>query len=352
MKKNICGIQQIGIGVKNAQEAWKWYRKVFGMDINVFEDTATAKLMKHYTNGQECERYAALAMNMEGGGGFEIWQHTQKAPKPPVFEVKLGDCGIFVCKMKCRNVKKAFEGHREMDLTILGNLTEDPQGNLHYYLKDPYNNIFEVIEDPNFYMKQKSLTGGVAGVVIGVSNIEKAMKVYADILEYDQIVYFVSGQFQDFADLPGGNEKYRRVLLKHNTSRTGPFSKLLGPTQIELVQPLERDPDKIFRNRIWGELGYIHLCFDLIGMDHLKTECEGKGFPFTVDSANSFDMGTTAGHFSYISDQDGTPIEFVETHKLPVIEKLGWHMNLKGRNPKKSLINWMVKTLQFNRIKD
>ncbi len=36
MEKNICGIQQVGIGVKNAQEAWRWYRDVFGMDINVF----------------------------------------------------------------------------------------------------------------------------------------------------------------------------------------------------------------------------------------------------------------------------------------------------------------------------
>ncbi|NJY63393.1 VOC family protein [Salinimicrobium sp. CDJ15-81-2] len=351
MKKNICGIQQVGIGLKDAREAWKWYRKTFGMDINVFEDTAVARLMLPYTNGQVCERYAALAMNMEGGGGFEIWQHTRLTPNPPVFDVKLGDCGIYICKIKCRNVQKAFEGHMGMGLNIPGGLVKDPEGNLHYYLIDPYNNIFQVVEDSNFYMKQKSLTGGVAGVVIGVSNIEKAMKVYADILEYDRIVYDKTGQFNDFAALPGGKEKYRRVLLKHKP-RTGPFSKLLGPTQIELVQPIERQPDKIFRDRIWGEFGFIHLCFDIVGMDHLRRECNEKGFPFTVDSSDSFDMGTTAGHFSYISDPDGTPIEFVETHKLPIIEKLGWYMNLKDRNTTKPLPDWMVKTLRFSRVRD
>ncbi|MGM0377659.1 MAG: VOC family protein, partial [Bacteroidota bacterium] len=99
-------------------------------------------------------------------------------------------------------------------------------------------------------------------------------------------------------------------------------------------------------------LGFIHLCFDITGMQGLQEECEKKGFPFTVNSADSFDMGTTAGHFSYISDPDGTPIEFVETHKLPIIEKLGWHMNLKKRNPVKPLPDWMVKTLVFSRIKD
>ncbi|WP_430972759.1 VOC family protein [Sunxiuqinia rutila] len=351
MKKNICGIQQVGIGVKDAGAAWKWYRRAFGMDINVFEDTATAKLMLHYTNGKQCDRYAALAMNMEGGGGFEIWQHTSMEPKAPVFDVQLGDCGIFICKMKCRDIQKAYARHQEEGFDLVGSLSYDPQGNKHYYLRDPYNNLFEVVEDQHCFMKQKSVTGGVAGVVIGVSDIDEARKVYSDILQYDQLVYDKTGQFEDLASLPGGAEKYRRVLLKHQP-RTGPFSRLLGPTQIELIQPLERTPRKIFQDRIWGELGYIHLCFDIMGMDLLQKECEQKGFPFTVNSANSFDMGTAAGHFSYISDPDGTPIEFVETHKLPVIEKLGLFINLKGRDPKKSLPDWMLKTLRFNRVKN
>jgi catechol 2,3-dioxygenase-like lactoylglutathione lyase family enzyme len=351
MKKNIVGIQQVGIGVVNAREAWKWYRKVFGMDINVFEDTATARLMKHYTNGQECDRYAALAMNMEGGGGFEIWQHTGRTPQAPVFDVNLGDTGIFITKMKCRDVQKAYAAHQAMGVNVLGGLTADPKGNRHYYLADPYSNIFEVVADPHVYLEQKSETGGVAGVVVGVSDIGEACKVYSDILEYDQVVYDETGVFTDFSALPGGGEKYRRVLLKHKP-RTGPFSKILGPTQIELVQALDRQPDRIFRDRIWGELGYIHLCFDIQGMELLQKECEAKGFPFTVNSADSFDMGVAAGHFSYISDPDGTPIEFVETHKLPIIEKLGWYMNLKGRDPKKSLPDWMVKTLRFSRVKD
>ena len=138
--------------------------------------------------------------------------------------------------------------------------------------------------------------------------------------------------------------------MKHQP-RTRPFSKLLGPTQIELIETIDRKPRKIFQERIWGELGYIHLCFDIQGMNLLKKECEDHGFSFTVNSADSFDMGTTAGHFSYISDLDGTPIEFVETHKLPIIEKLGWYMNLKGRDTKKSLPDWMIKTLTFNRVK-
>lgn len=352
MAKNICGIQQIGVGVRNSEKAWKWYRDQFGMDINVFEDTAIAKLMLPHTDGLTRERYAALAVNLEGGGGFEIWKHTGMDPRDPDFDVQLGDTGIFVSKIKSRQIENAYSLHKKRGLNILSELQTDPSGTRHYFIKDPYNNIFQVVEEMVFYKKQKSVTGGNYGAIIGVSDIDKALPVYDGILDYNEVVYDKTGVFPDLKNLPGGDKSYRRVLLKHKKPRIGPFSNLLGPTQIELVQAIDRKPIKIFRNRIWGELGFIHLCFDIKGMDDLRKECAQKGFKFTVDSAESFDMGVAAGHFSYIEDPDGTLIEFVETHKLPIIKKLGWYMNLKDRDPQKTLPNWMINTMSFGRIKD
>lgn len=355
MKKAICGIQQIGVGVANAKEAWKWYRQQFGMDIKVFEDTAVAKLMLPHTDNQSRERYAALAMNFEGGGGFEIWQHTGMKPQPPIFDIQLGDFGIGICKLKCRDVAKAYTTHKNRGLNILGELSNDPNGNPHYYMKDPYENIFEIVAHDNSYRKQNSLTGGVLGAVIGVSDIEKAKKVYADILEYDEVVYDQSENFNDWLTLPGGEQKYRRVLLRHSKARKGPFSNLLGPSEIELIQPLERQGRKIYENRIWGELGFIHLCFDIINMKALKEECKTKSYPFTVDSTadgNTFDMGQAAGSFAYIADQDGTLIEFVETHKIPIMEKLGIYMDVRKRDQTKPLPDWMLSFMKLSRVKD
>ena len=34
----ISGIQQMGIGVVNVDEAWKWYIDQFGMDCRIFDD--------------------------------------------------------------------------------------------------------------------------------------------------------------------------------------------------------------------------------------------------------------------------------------------------------------------------
>jgi hypothetical protein len=86
-------------------------------------------------------------------------------------------------------------------------------------------------------------------------------------------------------------------------------------------------------------------------MEQLKKECESEGFPFTVDSSDTFDMGEAGGRFSYIEDPDGTWIEFVETHKVPVLKKIGWYINLKNRKPGKSLPNWMLKAMALNRVK-
>jgi catechol 2,3-dioxygenase-like lactoylglutathione lyase family enzyme len=352
MIKNITGIQQVGIGVTDFDEAWKWYRKNFGMDIRVFEDEAIAELMLPYTNGKSRTRRAALAINMQGGGGFEIWQHTGKTPEPHRFEIKIGDYGIFSTKIKTYDVRKVYEQLKQNNIEILGSILKDPVGNEQFYVKDPYNNIFQFVNEPFIYKNDNKINGGVYGVTIGISDFEKAKKVYCDILGYNEVIYDKEGNFDDLASLPGGNEKLRRVLLKHPALRTGPFSKIFGPTQIELIIVKSRKAEKIFKDRIWGDLGFIHLCFDIQGMDALRTECENAGYPFTVDSSKSFDMGEAAGHFSYIADPDGTLIEFVETHKLPIIKRLGWYMNLRNRKQGKSLPKWMINTLKWGRVKD
>jgi catechol 2,3-dioxygenase-like lactoylglutathione lyase family enzyme len=352
MQKIICGIQQIGIGVENYKEAWKWYRINFGMDICIFDDAAIAALMLPYTGGEARQRHAVLAMNMQSGGGFEVWQYTDRIPVSPDFEPQLGDLGIFITKIKSRNVKATYELFKSRNLNLITEVNLSPEGKEHFFLKDPYNNIFEVIFDDYCFKNENKLTGGVYGCAIGVSDVEKAKALYSGILGYDEVVYDVESGFDDTKGIAGGENTFRRVLLKHKEFRQGAFSKFLGPTQIELFQVKDRTPRKIFENRFWGDKGFIHICFDIRGMNALKEECINKGFPFVADSDSSFDMGEAAGHFSYIEDPDGTLIEFVETHKLPIMKKLGWYFNLNNRSQTKPLPDWMLKLLSLNRVKD
>jgi len=353
--KVIAGIQQIGIGVNNLLDAWKWYKNSFGMDVRVFEDEAVADLMLPYTGGEPRKRHAALALNIQGGGGFEIWQYKGRNPLAPAFEIQLGDLGIFAAKIKSKDIQRSFDEIKSLGSGILGEITEAPNGVKHFYVKDPFNNVFEVVEGNSWFHNDKKHGGGTAGAVIGVSNIDRAMKVYSGILGYDKVLYDEEGVFEDMNGVPGCGNTIRRVLLAHSKKRLGGFSRVFGETEIELLEVKDRRAELIFKNRLWGDLGFIHLCFDINGMAALRKECKDSGFPFTVDSATkhseTFDMGEAAGHFSYIEDPDGTLIEFVETHRIPIIKKLGWYINLKGRDPEKSLPNWLLKAMRFNRFR-
>ena len=289
---------------------------------------------------------------MQGGGGLEIWQYTSRTPEPPAQPLLIGDLGINIAKFKSHNVAKAYTDFQRKNIAIIGELSKRPDGSEHFFVSDPYGNICEVVPSTNWFNKNnKVLTGGAYGCTIGVSDIERARTLYSDILGYDQVVYDETGNFSDLEILNGGGQNFRRVLLTHSKERQGAFSKLLGRSEIELIQVIDRTPVKVFADRFWGDIGFIHLCFDINGMAELEDLCTSKGFPFTVNSGD-FDMGEAAGHFAYIEDPDGTLIEFVETHKVPILKKLNWYFNLKNRDPLKPLPNWMIKSMGLGRVKN
>lgn len=350
-KPIIAGIQQMGVGNPSVYDAFAWYRKAFKVDIPIFDEAATAALMLPYTGGEPRDRHAILALSMQGGGGLEIWQYTSRTPEYPKFEVQLGDLGIVMAKIKSKDVTATYEHLKKEGMQVMGELEKMPNGQPHCFVQDPYKNIFEIVPSDDWFTNKTHSTGGVYGGVIGVTDIEKSKHFYKEILGYDKVLYDKQGIFEDWKALPGGKNEFRRVLLTHSKTRKGPFSQLLGKSELELIQVLDRSPRKIFENRFWGDIGFIHLCYDVRNMKAMGELCASFGHPFTVNSGD-FDMGEAAGHFTYIEDPDGTLIEFVEAHKIPIAKKLNWYLDLKKRNPEKALPKWMLKALGLNRVKD
>jgi len=351
------GIQQIGIGVKNLKEAWAWYIRMFGMDCRIFDDETEARFMLPYTGGKPQSRHAILALNLQSGGGFEIWQYKGRTPVVISDEVKIGDLGILSCKMKVKNIDEAHTFFRQNDCELLGEPARDPSGRRTFFMKDPFGNIFQMVGSDKWFMNEKKPTGGSYGAIIGVTDIERSKEIYSGILGYDKVVYDSTGVFTDLTVLPGGSGEFRRVLLHRSKPFSGFFSRIFGQSEIELICSVSNPGKKIYHNRFWGDPGFIHLCYDIWGMDDLRNFCKSKGYPFVVDSkeskqGSSFDMGEAAGHFAYIEDPDGILIEFVESHKLPVIKKIGWYLDLTRRRSYRPLPNWMTKALRFSRVKN
>jgi catechol 2,3-dioxygenase-like lactoylglutathione lyase family enzyme len=281
---------------------------------------------------------------MAGGGGAEIWQSNRPEPLAADFEPQIGDYGIFAVKIKCSNVKQFAE---KQNL----NTTNSPENKPYSWLKDSYGNQLQIVQDNSWFKQNDSLTGGVLGVMIGVSDIDKALNLYQNILQISELIYDETGTFEDLKELNAETKRFRRVLLRKPMNNTGAFSRLLGNVEIELIQALDSTPRKIFDGRSWGDLGFIHVCFDTLDMDTLKKKCDANGFPFTVDSDDTFDMGEAGGRFTYLEDPDGTLIEFVETHRVPILKKIGWYLNLKKRKTQKPLPDWMVSTMGWGKVK-
>lgn len=344
MENLITGIQQIGIGVIDAEKAFNWYNKTFNLNIPLFDDEAEAKLMVKYTAGNIRKRRAIMALNIAGGGGAEIWQSKRPFPIAPSFEPTFGDIGIFAVHIKCQSLGD-FTFEKSLKAQV------GPDGKPVVWMKDLYNNPIKVIEDDSWFKPSKSNTGGVLGAVIGVKDIDKALPLYKEALGLTEVVYDKTGTFEDLETFGLQDKAFRRIMLKKEKSSTGAFTNLIGNVQIELVQALDTTPRVIMEGRTWGDLGFIHLCFDTINMEALHTRLKSFGFSFTVDSANSFDMGKAAGRFTYIEDVDGNLLEFVETHKVPALKKIGWYIDLKKRGMEKPLPNWMVSALGLGKVK-
>ncbi len=349
MTKVINGIQQVGIGVADAKAVFNWYRKNFGFDILVFEDEAPASLMHRYTGGTIRKRYALLSLNLQGGGGLELWEARDSVPQPAIQPILLGDYGINIMKIRSNDLQRI---HRELHLgatSVPGPIVGPSENPQHFYLCDPWNNWLQIVSDSYVFADTKRGAGGVSGAIVGVSDMAVSLEFYGRVLGYDRIHSDTTGIFPELAFFPGGEGTFRKVKLTQPDMAVGGFGELLGPTEIELLQAIDRKGRPVFEGRWWGDLGFIHLCFDVREIERLRSHCMDIGYPFTVDSRDSFGMGDASGHFGYLEDPDGTLIELVETHRVPLLKSLGLYIHLKNRPPLQPLPRWLIMGMRLRR---
>lgn len=349
----IAGIQQVGVGCMNFHEAWKWYIEMFQMNVRILEDDTVAERMLPYTGNKAQKRHACIAVNLQGGGGFEIWQYSDRKPQPINFEVQVGDLGIFAAKIKSHNPIK-FHQQLKAKYDKVGPLRTMPDGSPTFFVQDPWGNYFQVVHDVNIFIEQNTLGGGIVGAMMGCTDIDKTMALYRDLLGYDKVVYDKTDTFEDLAFMKGGDQKYRRVLLSHSRRREGAFAPLYGDSTVELVQALDRVPRKIYEGRFWGDPGFIQICFDVTNMRELEKRSNELGYPFTVDSCmdnGHFDMGEASGHFTYIEDPDGTLIELVEAHKLTILKRPHIVIDMLNRDRRKPFPKFFFRLMGLFKVK-
>ena len=327
-EKRLYGIQQIGIGVENLGEAVSWYRKHLGARVKAFEDHEVATHMAPYMSGKPAKKSAIMLLNPAGGGGFELWQYTDRKPKVPDQELHLGDPGINYIKLESNNLKQV---KKQFSTEIIS------EGINWIVIRDPFGNAIMISEN----RECGAYLTGVKGVGIGVSDMEAAVAFYQEVLGFSQTDTDASPMINC------GDYKVHAVSLEHTRSSSGRLGTFFGQPNIDLIKSPDRPATKTYEKRNWGDPGLMHICFDVYNLPGWVNDGVQNNAPFTVLSNPDFQMGDAQGHWGYFEDPDGTLIEMVETHKIPIIAGLGWFIDLRKMSPDRPLSRLFIKVFCF-----
>ncbi len=350
----IHGLQHIGIGFRDLDRAWDFYRDILHFDVPLSRSRRVADRMGSLTGGPQ-ERRVIIALNLLGGGLVEIFQFLSKEPKPAE-PLSMTDTGVLSVSCKVTDIEMAFDELKGKGVRILAEPYSLAGSSIRQmFIEDTEGNLVGLVEMPglNYSVKVKNASiGGFLFPTIGVSDMEKSLKFYRDLLGYDTVVYDKKGKFEELAVLPDGELTMRRVILKRGRPSTSLFSFYLDGGMIELIEAETEGKRKHrFRGRGWGDQGIMEVCLDVSDIGDTYRELTGKGArPVIEANEDRFDMGEgSSALFGYVADPDGTWIELAEIVSFPIWGSLSFDLSKRKKN--KPLSSFVLKLLRFARSK-
>jgi hypothetical protein len=105
---------------------------------------------------------AILTMNLQGGGGFELWQFLDRVPSK-VNTVNLGDIGIFAAIIKSADIYKSHQRLSNISGLNTSKLNICESGIHYFYVTDSQDNTFKIVPSDDWFQKDKHDLGGVIG---------------------------------------------------------------------------------------------------------------------------------------------------------------------------------------------
>ena len=144
--------------------------------------------MTRYTRSVVEEREAMLAINLYGGGGFEIWQYTSRVPRRKKRRGLPGDLGIYAVKLRAIDVAAAHRYLLGIPSICCGDLIRQETDASYFFCRDVDDNLFQIVDGAPTLYKSLHPIGGIGGVIIGCHDIDRSLPVYRDLLGYNTVL--------------------------------------------------------------------------------------------------------------------------------------------------------------------
>lgn len=319
----INGIQHIGIGVKSRDESFYFYNNALGFSVPLSRHTGNCYGMIPVIEKDET-RNVTISMNPYGGGLVEIFQYTSKIPLPVPDEIDFSYSGFLFYGLKVRNIARSLKIIENFGGKIITHSTSfTPMKNYSWktgLFRDPdgiHGMMLEYPDSNTGYGNGSPRIGGIEYVSIGVSNLDRSIDFYSNILGYNDIVYQCEGSYPEWECIFGKGRKLKRALLKRGAKPQGIFRHFLKGGMIELIEVESNRGKHNFVGRKWGDIGFMELCFDVSDISSTLDMVTKKGAQIIVPPYIQ-DMGmNTKATFAYIKDPDGSMLEFADIESLP-----------------------------------
>lgn len=315
-------IQHVGIGVRDRDRSFDFYNNILNFSVPMSKSTDSCSGMLPVLQKDET-RNVVIALNPYGGALLEIFQYVSREPVTAPPDIDFTCNGFLFYGLKVRNLAGALKRISNWGAqTISGpSLFTPVQGWQTGVFRDPDGIHTVLLEYPESTVgtgNGRPRIGGIEYVAIGVSDIDRSLDFYSDILGYNDILYRYEGKAPEWSAM-FGNASMKRALIRRSRKPEGLFKHFLRGGMIELIQVLDNKKDRHnFEGRKWGDIGFMELCFDVDDIYKTLEEINAKGVP-TAIPPHSQEMGlNTHATFGYIRDPDGSLLEFADIKSLPV----------------------------------
>jgi catechol 2,3-dioxygenase-like lactoylglutathione lyase family enzyme len=187
---------------------------------------------------------------------------------------------------------------------------------------------------------------GVNYVGIGVSDMDRSLKFYGELLDFTEVMFDYTGSLPGMEKVTGKPETKARVVMLKNQN-TGP----LGLGMIKLVQLLPPDkpePCTAALTRLWADIDIAEVCFNTrVGARKIFEQLVDKGVKAALTPASGrFPPYNTVSNHAYMRDPDNGLVEFIDWE---MGKSLGTEPKVEGVNHVGFGLSDMDRSLKFYR---
>lgn len=312
----INAMQHIGMGVRDIDKTYSFYRSLFGFKVKLNDITMASREMAAVVGSVETMRIM-MAANVKGGGVLEFVEHKSSPIRSYPEGAGYGSYGVLEIGFGVHCIDRVVEDFRAQGvkfLTPICDLNIDGGRRWRFaYLRDPDGMLIQLVEDiwPEKPDARKPEVYGVMHVGIGVSDMEISKAFYENVLGFDRQIYAFEGHLPDMDAVTGGPVEINLAILERSAPVTGPVTMLPAGT-IKLIAVPGRQGTHVYKGRRWGDIGCMEFCMDVSDLEATVAEAETKEAAVYLRPVN-INMGSgSKGKVAYIRDPDGTVVEFVE----------------------------------------